>query len=425
LKLAVGKIGLIINLVTASFSSQAWVASVEPQTSGLIIPAPLMALPAYLTPTIDPVSGYTVVRVTNPGSASGTKENCGKAYCTHRYSSSQAWNADQTLLLISNGCGGLCFIDGQTYVPLFRRQRSGECEWHPKNPDFMICVAGQSILLWAPRTDRVELIYSTTAYRKLRFGPSKGNPTSDGSRIVVRGTTPDGKFDAFVVDIAARRALPAIHLAELPGENGFCSISPLGTYVVCIQKLLGDVENTFILSPKGKIVQKWIEHHRPGHGDMAVDDAGDEVYVGISKSAPDLYQVIKRRLKDGVVTSLAPYGVGQHVSLRAMKRPQWAFVSYGGDPAEVASHPEWAPFAQEVIALPLDGSGLARRMAQTRNAPHDYWSETHASPSPDGSQVIWSSNWGNPGGPVFDFVSRLATSGPLQNTTVRENSDRR
>jgi Tol biopolymer transport system component len=421
LKSALGKIGLI----TGSLSALAWVGSLEPHTSGLVIPAPPMALPAYLTPTTDPVTGYTFVRATNPGFASGTKENCGKAYCTHRYSSSQAWNADQTLLLISNGCGGLCFIDGHTYVPLFRRQRSGECEWHPKTPDLMICVAGQSVSLWAPRTNREEVIYSTTAYRELRFGPSKGNPTLDGSRIVVRGTTPNGKFDAFVFDIDARHALPPIHLAELPGENGFCSISPLGTYVVCIQKLPGDLDNTFILSPKGEIVQKWIEHHRPGHGDMTVDDAGDEVYVGISKSAPDLHQVIKRRLKDGAVTSLAPYGEGQHVSLRAVTSPRWAFVSYGGHPAEVASHPEWAPFAQEVIALPLDGSRPARRIAQTRNAHHDYWSETHASPSPDGSQVIWSSNWGKPGGPVFDFISRLATSGPLQNTTVREKSDQR
>jgi hypothetical protein len=44
---------------------------------------------------------------------------------------------------------------------------------------------------------------------------------------------------------------------------------------------------------------------------------------------------------------------------------------------------------------------------QTRNVPFDYWSETHASPSPDGSQVIWSSNWGVGGGPVYDFVAHL------------------
>ena len=424
MKPAVGTNYLTIGLLIALLGWPAWVASVESHTSNSIIPAPPMALPGYLTPTIDPVTDYTIVRVTNPGSAFDKKENCGDAYCTHRYSSSQAWNADQSLLLISNGCGGLCFLDGQTYVPLFRRQRSGQCEWHPKKPDLMICVAGRSILLWAPQTGREEVVYTATAYRELRFGPSKGNPTLDGNRIVVRGTTTDGKFDAFAFDIASRRALPVIHLADLPGNNDYCSISPLGTYVLCFQELSDDMENSYIFSAQGELVQKWLEHHRPGHGDMTVDDAGDEVYVGISKSDPDRYHVIKRRLKDGAVTSLAPYGQGQHVSLRATMRPQWAFVSYAGYPSEVADHPEWAPYVQEVIALRLDGSG-ARRIAQTRNAPHDYWSETHASPSPDGSQVIWSSNWGKPGGPVFDFVSRLTTSGPLRSTTVRGNSDRR
>lgn len=418
----IGRIGLI----AIFFTSVGWlIASTRSSAVAETGLAPLVALPDYLKATVDPVSGVAMTRITNPGPNPDGRQNCRELHCTHRYSSSQAWNADQSMLLIANGCGGMCFLDGQTYVPLFRRRWIGECEWHPKDPNLMICVAGRSIVLWAPRSGREEVIHTATAYRELRFGPSKGNPTLDGSRIVVRATTADGKFDAFVFDLKSRRTLPVIHLADLPGKNSFCTISSLGTYVLCVQDQAGDIESTFIFSSEGKLLQTWPEHHRPGHGDMAVDDAGDEVYVGISKSDPDRYQVIKRRLKDGVVTSLAPYGEGQHVSVRATVRPQWAFVSYAGHPAEVASHPEWAPFAQEVVALPLGGGGIARRIAETHNAPHDYWSETHASPSPDGSQVIWSSNWGNPGGPVYDFVTRLPTSGLFLNPTVMESAETR
>jgi hypothetical protein len=71
-----------------------------------------------------------------------------------------------------------------------------------------------------------------------------------------------------------------------------------------------------------------------------------------------------------------------------------------------------APFYEEVVALRIDGSGELRRVIQTRNSKYDYWSETHASPSPDGSQIIWSSNWGRPGGPVADFVARLSWPKP-------------
>ena len=125
--------------------------------------------------------------------------------------------------------------------------------------------------------------------------------------------------------------------------------------------------------------------------------------------------ITANRLDDGAVTDLAPYGHGQHASIRNINRPGWVFVTYTGTYSEVAGHLDEAPLYQEVIALRIDGSGELRRVIQTRDVKYDYWSESHASPSPDASQIIWSSNWGNPGGPVADFVARLSWPEP---TTV-------
>ncbi|WP_349768795.1 hypothetical protein [Tardiphaga sp. 37S4] len=366
-----------------------------------------MDLPGYLASTADATLGTTFVRVTTPDSPMGNGMVCKRSYCTHRYSSAQAWNADQSLLLIVNGCNGLCFLDGRTYAPLFRRQRGGECEWHPQDPELMICVAGRRISRWAPRSNAEDVILETEVYRELQFGPYKGNPSWDGNRIVVRAISQQGTLVAFALDISDRRKFPDIELARIPGKNSYCGISPLGKYIFCQQSLIDFTDQAFVFSIEGDLLQSWTEHHRPGHGDMTVDAGGDEVYVGISKSAPDKYQVIKRRLQDGQVTALAPYGEAQHASMRAIRRPGWVFMSYAGAALAPAGGKKVAPFAQEVIALKIDGSGAFRRIAHTRNAPHDYWSETHGSPSPDGSQVIWSSNWGQRGGPVFDFVSRI------------------
>jgi len=382
-------------------------ASTESLAKAQFLPAPAMDLPGYLDPATDASLGTTFVRVTTPESPMGNGLACKRSYCTHRYSSAQAWNADQSLLLIVNGCNGLCFLDGHTYAPLFRRQRGGECEWHPQDPELMICVAGRRISRWAPRSNTEDVILDTDTYSELQFGPYKGNPSWDGNRIVVRATNRQGAIIAFAVDLSDRRKFPDIELARLPGKNSYCGISPLGKYIFCQQSRIDFTDQAFVLSIEGDLLQSWTEHHRPGHGDMTVDLDGNEVYVGISKSVPDRYQVIKRRLKDGQVTALAPYGEGQHVSMRAIRRPGWAFVSYAGAALAPAGGQKVAPFAQEVIALKIDGSGEFRRLAHTRNAPYDYWSETHGSPSPDGSQVIWSSNWGQRGGPVFDFVSRI------------------
>jgi hypothetical protein len=199
---------------------------------------PPMPYPGYLQPVTDAAFGTPFTRVTDPGRQMLPGISCKPAYCTHRYSSSQVWNADQSLLLIANGCSGLCFLDGSTYAPLFHRTIPNECEWHPVDPALMIGVSSSEIYTWNP-------------------------------------------------------------------------------------------------------------------------------------------------------------GLG----VRNINRPDWVIVTYSATYDEVTGQPGWAPLYQEVVALRIDGSGGLRRVIQTRNAKCHYWSETRASPSPDGSQIIWSSNWGQSGGP--------------------------
>ena len=145
-----------------------------------------MPQPGYLEPANDAAFRTSFTRVTDPSEPIGTGASCGPAYCTHRYSSSQAWNADQSLLLIVNGCQGFCFLDGQTYRPLFRRSVPNECEWHPTIPSLMICVSGNEIYTWVPWSDTKTTVYVADTYKNLQFGPYKGNPSNDGNRLVVR-----------------------------------------------------------------------------------------------------------------------------------------------------------------------------------------------------------------------------------------------
>lgn len=373
-----------------------------------ILVAPPMPRPDYLQRVTDPLFGTSFTRVTEPGRPLGAGIFCKQEYCRHRYSSTQAWNADQSLLALTNGCNGICFLDGRTYVAAFHRGVDDDCKWHPSDPALMICISRREIYAWAPRSDARTIVYAPTNYRNLRFGPNKGNLSRDGNRLVVVATNEAGALVAFAYDLSARRKYPDINLGNLPGTNAYCGMSPSGRYIYCFHRTDDGTEVTYIFTIDGVQIQHWTEHHRPGHGDMAIDEDGRDVYVGVSKSDPDKWHVIKRRLDDGRVTDLAPAGYGTHVSTRNINLPGWAFVSYEGSHSKVLGNPGGAPFYQEVVALRIDGSGEVRRIAQTRNAKSDYYSETHASPSPDASQVIWSSNWGEPGGPVADYVTRLS-----------------
>lgn len=394
--------------VVAFLALCAWPATADKATQSLsIVATPAMMEPAYLAIATDPAFGTSFVKITAPGQQLLPGLRCGAAYCTHRYSSAQAWNADQSLLVIANGCNGLCFLDGRTYKPLFSRPVANECEWHPTDPNVMICVLADQIYSWNPRLDTRTRIFSSTNYANLQFGPYKGNPSRDGSRLVVRATRRGGSQVAFAYDIATRTKYADINLGLLQGKNNFCSISPSGLYILCDQTSLFGHNTAYVFDINGRQRQHWTEHHRPGHGDMTIDADGRDVYVGVSKSDPDKYHVVKRSLVDGLVTSIADFGDCQHASTRSINRAGWVFLTYIGSYQQAVSNPNMLPFYQEVVALRIDGSGEVRRIVQTRNAKYDYWSESHASPSPDGSFVIWSSNWGRPGGPVADYVAKV------------------
>ena len=393
-------------MMSATFLHQ--VPRFETLAAAKIVTTPAMARPDYLQPSADPAFGTSFTRVTDPGRALFPGVSCSPAYCTHRYSSSQAWNADQSLLLIDDGCSGYCFLDGHTYKPAFHRPGSDECEWHPTDPALMICVSGSGIYTWNPRTDTKSVIDALKGYAALQFGPYKGNPSRDGTKLVVRAKNRAGALVAFAYDIAHKLKYPDIDVSKLDGANSYCTITPSGRLVFCFQEMKDETNHSYIFTIEGVQLQHWVENHRPGHGDMMTDTDGDDIYVGISKSDPDKYHIIKRRLRDGLVTDLAPFGEGQHASIRNIDLPGWVFVTYTGSYDEVAAHRDWTPLYSEIVALRTDGSGEIRRIVQTRSAKGDYWSEAHGSPSPDGSQVVWSSNWGEAGGPVSDYVARLS-----------------
>jgi hypothetical protein len=392
-----------IPLLLAGYSTLAS----ENLSEAVLAPMPERPAPDYLQPTTDPTFGTTIIRITDPGAEILPGVTCRPDYCRHSYASAQAWNVDQTLLIIPKGCVGLCFLDGQSYEPLFQRRPAGVCQWHSTDPEQMVCVSGEEIYRWRVRDDESETVYAPEDYSELQFGPGKGNLSKDGRRLVVVANNMAGEPVAFAYDIDAREKSPDIKLSGLAGETSYCTISASGDYIFCFQKMPDKTNTAYVFSLDGEQVQNWTENHRPGHGDLTVDSDGSDVYVGISKSDPDKYQVIKRRLSDGVVTVLTPRGHAQHASVRNIRQPGWVFLSYGGS-YEKAGRPKSAPFYLEIVALRIDGSGQIRRVAHTHSAEAGYLSAAHASPSPDGSQVIWASNWGQPDGPVAAYVARLS-----------------
>jgi hypothetical protein len=359
----------------------------------------------YLVPTTDAKFGSKVIKVTNPN---GEVPGLGLTWdhvAIHHYSIDQAWNADQTLLALDRGTKPKLFLDGRTYRPLMALSRPGDVRWHPRLPDEMIFVSSSAIGRWNVRADKVSVVQALTDYGEASFGDHKGNPSDDGKMIAVTATRSDGARVVFAYDLDTRRKYPDIDMSsERAVEH--TTISSTGSHVIVYSRATWDrrSKQRRIFTVTGELRQSWTEYERPGHGDFAIDLNGDEVFIGRSKSLPEQWQIIARRLVDGKVSVLSPPCLATHVSKRNLRDRDWFFATF----AAKEPRSDFAPYSGEVAAMSMDGTQAVRRLAQTRAVESGYLTEPHACPSPDGRRVIFASNWGVRFGPIAAYVAEFA-----------------
>lgn len=379
---------------------------------GLGLPAPAAERqksrrPAYLKVEIDPVFGSRVTRITDdPGTMIAGLDAKWDSVARHSYSKNCPWNCDQSLLCLAvhHGFPSMIFVDGTDYRPQFGRNSPPvtEVRWHPKNPDLMIYVRGNEIGFWNVRKDTFETVGVFPDYSDFQIGPWEGNVSADGRKIAVSGRK-DGNRVAFVYDLATATKLPDLSLGDITVD--WVSVSPSGKFLVLNGSLTpsGRGDQTKIYQLDGSEVgDAWLDYGRPSHFDMCVDENGDDIAVGVSKSPPDEGRIIKRRLLDGKVTVLTTGGYASHVSTRNIRRPGWAYATYQ------YAGPEWPPYWNEAVAIRLDGSGTVERIAQLHTQCVDYLSEAHVVPSPDGRRVLWAGNGGAASGrPIGTYVAEV------------------
>jgi hypothetical protein len=358
----------------------------------------------YLVPAIDPAFGSRIVKVTNPnGEVPGFDLTWDKV-AIHHYSIDQAWNADQTLLALDRGTNPRLFLDGTTYKPLMAPARPGEVRWHPQRADWMIFVSDDKAGLWNVKTDETVVFDSLAGYSQTSLGDHKGNPSNDGRLIAITARRSDGKLVIFAYNLETGEKLPDIDVSS-EHEVRHTTVSPTGALIISNSMATSDRKSLRwrIFTTDGQLLQTWTEYERPGHGDLAIDNNGDEVFVGRSKSEPEQWQIIKRRLRDGFVTTLSPPCTASHVSARNLQDPRWVFATF----TEGRNRPDFAPYRSEVAAVAIDGSGTIRQLAKTNAVANGYLTEPHASPSPDGRRAIFASNWGEKDGVIAAYVAEF------------------
>jgi hypothetical protein len=354
-----------------------------------------LAKPGYLQSARDPEFGLPIIRITgDPGTAIPVVGGTWGQVAGHHYSKDAAWNADQSLIVLTRGVqnnqGSLLFLDGSTYKPLFGGNPPGpEYVWHPTQPDVMIYITNNaSFGYWNVRTKASTVKFSTSGYSNAQLGPSEGNVSHDGRWAVAVATrSSDGHQVAFAANLETGQKYPDIDLAAAGvSDLDWASISALGKYVVVHGTINGAAMTSKIFTLQGQLVYYYPESSRPTHYDLATDLSGNEVVVGEVGGSPNSKTILMRRLDNGQATVLASSSYDAHVSARNLLRPGWAYSSINNT---------GSPFDREVYAAKMDGSGAVERYAHHRSTAGDYLSQPHAVPSPDGKRVMFRSDWGS------------------------------
>ena len=323
---------------------------------------PPLSRPGYLQPVIDPVFGAKITRISDDSMGLASA-----GYMQHHYSKDQPWNHDMTLIKLANT---RVILDAKTYQIYKKPSGKGETRWSTVDPNIMFYTRGNQFRKWNVRSDADTLLH-TFSEGNISIGSNEGNLSIGDKSIVVNVDTLVIVYDIVNDVVIAKKDL---------GPIDWATMSQSGDYVVSRpgSSALGVVVYDLHLNLLRKIFDKG------SHGDVGYDAAGNEVFV-------QMCPVQMSRLDNGQVTSLGINMCG-HLSTRNYLRLGWVSVDDGGSNAEI-------------FALKLDGTKTVERFAHMRTSGATYDAQAKGVFSPDGSKVMWNSDWGS--GTVYAYVAEM------------------
>lgn len=368
---------------------------------------PNLTKPIIGIPITDPRFGTTLIRISNARAS-------GYAGVVPQYSKRQAWNADNSRLLLFTGDGMTLLYDGVTYrfMDVLEAVGGEDVFWHPNEPATIIFAQDNALFLYHLATSGSSLLRSFPQYTFINTR-GEGNLSRDGRYYAFVGQLYDENAqvtyfkDLVVYDLVADRVIAKLGLPLTLTDFDWISISPLGNYVVVDYATTnpGRFEGVEVYDRNFNFI--WQKPLGAGHSDLGCDANGDEVLVMAYYDGETNSNFIRKyRLADGKETSLLEFSwqFDSHISCQNEARSDWCFVStFDGEARLSDDSLSWLPFEDEIFALKMDGSGDVQRMAHhhsrrfsTTTPDRDnsvYWAEPHATVSRDGGRILFGSNW--------------------------------
>lgn len=395
-------------------SAAAFDYSTSPSGDSGAAPPENMAQPAVGVPFTDPIFKTHVVRITD-ARATGQKGLCPD------YSKRQAWNSDDSLLLLRSADGLFLLYNGNTYKYIRTLDPIGgeDVLWHPSDPTLLLYNPAHELRAFNVKTGEDYCIFEFAGF-EFANTRGEGNLSRDSAWYAVVCSTYDtsnGNVQPVKVVLLSLTQAQGKITGKVAGSMDFpgsvqdldwVSVSPSGKYIVVdyADDTTGRYHGVEVYDRNFNFL--WQKPLGWGHSDLTIDANGDDCLVmDVYNPDSNTTMYMKYRLSDGEATKLLETSAlfYDHISCRNTEQVGWVIISTYDNVGRLTVSPDsWLPFENEIFALKLDGSGETRGLAHhhsRRFSPTTpdsdtsvYWAEPHATVGQRGDRILFGSNWG-------------------------------
>lgn len=384
-----------------------------------VLAEPPMPEPGARQPFRDPTFGTCLVRVTDRDQDPSPQDS--SAGLKNEYSRVQAYNADETLLLVRGIDSTWYIYDARSLQPLAQVPLDVDPRWSADDPFIIHYSSGTSLMSYNVRSGGQLTLHDFAQDLpgqeiSVIWTRYEGSPSYDSRIWGLMAEDADWLTSAFLVyDLPSGKVAASLDTRSWSPEArevDSVTISPLGSYfLVYLDKYCEPGQLGTQTDPCGLMVyDRDLQHGRGllrliGHSDTALDAQGREVLV---YQDIDTDHISMLDLASGAVTPLFPIDfshtpIGLHISGRASRLPGWVVIStHDGNPASYT----WMD--DSVFAIELKPDGRIIRLAHTHslvdeNMEHDYWAEPQATVNHDFTRILFTTNWGRSGSPEVEM----------------------
>lgn len=375
--------------------------------------------PPYLRSYVDREFGTTIRRISDAAESAG--EN---AVVKPVYSTVQAWNCDETRLMLWVRAGGRHFLlDGQTYrwAGYLNLESPTDIEqvlWDNKSPHHLYYPSNHNAV---PRLMEHDVRTNTSTV----FHDFSGIvcPAGDWAKLLTLGSDPlwsswpDRRVIGlacgemkFAFDLDTKTVIPGF---QAPGSDHAPAPAPSAQRFVLHGKVYGPTlafERDLPLANPNEHASITRLANGSEHWASVLFDAlpGESEAEGIGTLALTNLETGQKRIAVGPARGYPYPPSGTHISALSYKAPGLIAVSVRGDVSGRGL------LDQELLLVDAN-TGVVNRVGHHRTyadeGPWGYWSEAHPVLSPSGTRIIFASDW-HGGETVDTYVVELPGFNP-------------